>query len=60
MSVSVGDKVLLPEFGGTKIHLDDKVSIIQLQSLCLCFSSITVLFLLICAVFLTGSSHLQR
>ncbi|KXJ19980.1 10 kDa heat shock protein, mitochondrial [Exaiptasia diaphana] len=24
VSVSVGDKVLLPEFGGTKIQLDDK------------------------------------
>lgn len=27
MSVKVGEKVLLPEFGGTKIVLEDKVSI---------------------------------
>lgn len=26
VSVKVGDKVLLPEYGGTKVVLDDKVS----------------------------------
>lgn len=26
MSVKVGEKVLLPEYGGTKIVLEDKVS----------------------------------
>ena len=27
VSVSVGDKVLLPEYGGTKLSLDDEVCI---------------------------------
>jgi co-chaperonin GroES (HSP10) len=27
-SVKVGEKVLLPEYGGTKINFDDKVSIL--------------------------------
>ena len=26
MSVTVGDRVLLPEYGGTKVQLDEKVS----------------------------------
>ena len=30
MSVSVGDKVLLPEYGGTKLNLDDEVCIMIL------------------------------
>ena len=28
MSVSVGDKVLLPEYGGTKLNLDDEVCLL--------------------------------
>lgn len=28
MSVKVGEKVLLPEYGGTKVVLDDKVQIL--------------------------------
>ena len=27
-AVSVGDEVLLPEFGGTKVSLEEKVSIL--------------------------------
>ena len=30
VSVSVGDKVLLPEYGGTKLSLDDEVCIMIL------------------------------
>ena len=26
MSVAVGDKVMLPEYGGSKVELEDKVS----------------------------------
>ena len=29
MSVKVGDKVLLPEYGGTKVTMEEKVSVIN-------------------------------
>ena len=29
VSVKVGEKVLLPEYGGTKVVLDDKVQILK-------------------------------
>lgn len=31
MSVKIGEKVLLPEYGGTKVHLEDKVCLKMLS-----------------------------
>jgi len=38
VSVKVGDKVLLPEYGGTKVSMEEKVSIVMYFMLVECIS----------------------
>ena len=37
MSVKVGEKVLLPEYGGTKVTMEEKVSVVNNLAAVMCF-----------------------